>query len=201
MNSRIPASTWGRFCDDPSLRNSLSLAAVRLDAALGRAQPRERREWRHRGGRAARAVPLSHIARRGRLRPLRAIGFVFFFAWELIKATMAVAWEIITPGSTIEQGIIGIDVLGASDTLVTLVANFITLTPGTLTVEVVRHPTRLYIHVLHLRDVEAVRADVQRLEALAIRAFGSPEAIALLEGGIPSRDGVPGADRNLEEQP
>lgn len=145
--------------------------------------------------------PLSHIARRGRLRPLRAIGFVFFFAWELIKATMAVAWEIITPGSTIEQGIIGIDVLGASDTLVTLVANFITLTPGTLTVEVVRHPTRLYIHVLHLRDVEAVRADVQRLEALAIRAFGSPEAIALLEGGIPSRDGVPGADRNLEEQP
>ncbi len=129
--------------------------------------------------------PLGGAVRHGRVRPVRAVGFLFYFAWELVKATTTVAWEIVTPGRNYRQGIIHIDVLGASDTLVTVVANFITLTPGTLTVEVNEARDRLYVHVLHLRDIESVRADVQRLEARTIRAFGSAEAIALLE----ERDG------------
>jgi multicomponent Na+:H+ antiporter subunit E len=54
------------------------------------------------------------------------------------------------------------------------VADAVTLTPGTLTVEVRREPVPvLYVHVLHLRAVEDVRADVHRLRDLAERAFGS----------------------------
>lgn len=124
--------------------------------------------------------PLGAIARQGRLRPLRAVGFAFFFVWELLKATWVVAWEIVTPGTGYTPGIICTEVRGVSDPLVTLVANFITLTPGTMTLEIRHHPTRLYIHVLHLRDPEQARRDVLRLEARAIRAFGTREAIALL---------------------
>lgn len=133
--------------------------------------------------------PLASEGRTGVLRPLRALHFVGFFLVKLVQATTIVAWEIITPGSRINQGVISIEVLGASDALVTLVANVITLTPGTLTLEVRDDPTRLFVHVLHLRDMEAVRRDVQRLEALAIRAFGSPAAIAALRADPPGADG------------
>ena len=39
-------------------------------------------------------------------------------------------------------------------------------------------PIVLYVHVLHLRDVEEVRRDIQHLTDLAVRAFGSPDAVA-----------------------
>lgn len=52
------------------------------------------------------------------------------------------------------------------------------LAPGTMPIEVTRDPAVIYLHVLHLHDVEAVRADVNRLAELAVRAFGTPEAVA-----------------------
>jgi multicomponent Na+:H+ antiporter subunit E len=57
------------------------------------------------------------------------------------------------------------------------VADAVSLTPGTLTLEVQREPLILYVHVLHLRSVEDVRRDVRRLELDAVRAFGSAEAL------------------------
>ena len=36
----------------------------------------------------------------------------------------------------------------------------------------------LYVHVLHFDDVESVRRDILRLTDLAVRALGSPEAVA-----------------------
>jgi multisubunit Na+/H+ antiporter MnhE subunit len=54
------------------------------------------------------------------------------------------------------------------------------LTPGTLPVHVTREPPVIYIHVLHLHDIEAVRRDVQHLADLAVRAFGPPAAVAAL---------------------
>jgi multicomponent Na+:H+ antiporter subunit E len=62
--------------------------------------------------------------------------------------------------------------------VVTLIADAITLTPGTLTLEVVADPLTLYVHVLDGRDLEAVRREVRRLEVLAVRAFGDAEALA-----------------------
>jgi multicomponent Na+:H+ antiporter subunit E len=68
--------------------------------------------------------------------------------------------------------------------VVNLVANSITLTPGTMTVEVstagdldddgAEDDVILYIHGMYTRDPEAVRRDVLHLEELALRAFGTP---------------------------
>jgi multicomponent Na+:H+ antiporter subunit E len=120
--------------------------------------------------------------RSGRLRPLAALSFLVYFLRKLVEANLIVAWEVITPGTDrVREAIVAVPVSLASDGLVTLVANAISLTPGTLTVEVDRHPTILYVHVLHLRDVEAVRAEVLELELRAVRAFGSDAAIEAAE--------------------
>ncbi|MFP5224773.1 MAG: Na+/H+ antiporter subunit E [Actinomycetota bacterium] len=112
--------------------------------------------------------------RESKFRLRSALRFLLYFIWKLIEASAVVAWEVITPRSRINAGIVAIPIRGASRGLTTLVANAITLTPGTLTLEVQEEPTVLYVHVLHLRDIEEVRREVRHLEHLAIHAFGSP---------------------------
>ena len=56
----------------------------------------------------------------------------------------------------------------------------ITLTPGSITIESLGSPTVLYVNVMHLHDVEDVRAELLRIEELAVRAFGSAIARAQL---------------------
>ena len=67
---------------------------------------------------------------------------------------------------------------GCSDAVVTLIADAITLTPGTLTLEVRRDPLTLYVHALDVRDVTVLQQDVRTLEVLAVKAFGDADALA-----------------------
>ena len=120
----------------------------------------------------------------GAVRPGAAVRFAGYFAWKLVEASAVVTWEVLTPTNRINEGIVAIPIQGVSDTLTTLVANAISLTPGTLTLEVRQDPTVLYVHVLHLDDIEAVRRDVHHLEVLAIRAFGSTAAVTAAEARV-----------------
>ena len=55
-----------------------------------------------------------------------------------------------------------------------LVANGITFTPGTLTVELTDDPLIVYVHLLHFKTVESARSDVADLEDLVCRALNEP---------------------------
>lgn len=122
------------------------------------------------------------------LRPVRVLRFVGHFLYKLVEANVVVARTVISPRDRIHTGIVAVPVRGLPDAVVTLIADAISLTPGTLVLEVRRNPTVLFVHCLDLRDVEAVQAEVRRLEVLAIEAFGSKEAIAALhdDEGSPS---------------
>jgi multicomponent Na+:H+ antiporter subunit E len=128
----------------------------------------------------------------GAFRPVAVARFVVYFAWKLLEASAIVLWEVVTPSNRINEGVVAIPIKGVSDTLTTLVANAISLTPGTLTIEVHHDPTVLYVHVLHLNDIEAVRREVQYLEVLAIRAFGTKRAVAAAEGLLAAEGPGPG---------
>jgi len=112
------------------------------------------------------------------LRPFATLRFAAHFGVQLVVATAVVAWDVATPRSRIRTGIVAVPLRGCSDAVATLIADAISLTPGTLTVDVDPEPLTLYVHVLHLRDVERVRRDVRRIEVLAVRAFGNDAALA-----------------------
>lgn len=119
-------------------------------------------------------VPLGRPGRRAgsvTVHPVRALRFLGFFLWALVRSSAVVAWEIVTPGSRIYQGIIELPLTTETLGVATVVANAISLTPGTLTIAVREDPLRLYVHVLHLRDIDAVREELQHLEQLALAAF------------------------------
>jgi multicomponent Na+:H+ antiporter subunit E len=111
--------------------------------------------------------------------PASAVVFVLYFLVQLVRSSLQVAWEVITPGSSVNRAIISVPMHVSTDGLVTLVGNTITLTPGTLTVDVRSdrpdQPPVLYVHALHFTDVDALRRDVLTLERLAVRAFGTKE--------------------------
>lgn len=131
------------------------------------------------GGALVVLLPRGGPQRGGPIRPLHALVFLAYFHYKLFEASFVVAWEVITPrNEDINLAIVAIPVTGASPAVTTIVANAVSLTPGTLTLEVREDPTTLYVHVLHLRTVEEVRRDVLRLEVLALRAFGSEQALA-----------------------
>lgn len=110
-------------------------------------------------------------------RPYWVARFLLLFFWQVLQANAIVSWEVLTPTDRVKEGIIAVPVPGASDTVVTLLANVISLTPGTLIIEVDHDPTVLYVHLLHLRDVEQARLDLFRLERAIVLAFGSRESL------------------------
>ncbi len=128
---------------------------------------------------------LPRLSRRGgadtaKVAPLATLWFGAFVLFKLIEANLVLAWEIVTPRNRIRTGIVQVPLRTESDLATMVVANVITLTPGTITIEIEQSPPVLYVHVLHLHDLDAVRRDLLRIEELSVRAFGSPAARAQL---------------------
>lgn len=115
------------------------------------------------------------IAEPHRLRPVAIVVFVAWFAWKLVEANLVLAREVLTRRDTTRTGIIAVELRPTTDVVTTVIANAISLTPGTLTLETGSGPTTVYVHVLHLHDPDQVRSDIHRLEHLVRRAFGLPD--------------------------
>ncbi len=115
------------------------------------------------------------------VRPVHAARFVLWFAYKLVESTLVVARAVISPGRRVYTGIISVPLKGCSDVVATVIGDAISLTPGTLTLEVQREPLVLYIHALDTRDLDVIRSDVRKLEVLAVRAFGDDDALAGLD--------------------
>ena len=120
---------------------------------------------------------------RPRILPLHLVYFVGYVMVQLVRSNLFLAWEIMTRKNTIHAGIIAVPMRTSSELTMLVMANVITLTPGTVTIEAKESPAVLYVNVLHLNDVERVRVDLRRLESICVRAFGSRSARAQLADG------------------
>lgn len=115
-------------------------------------------------------------------RPWWALRFVARFAWALVVSSVTVALAVVAPKGPARQrsGIVAVPLRTSSARLTTLVANSITLTPGTLTVDAKGVPATLYVHAMSMGSADQVRADVEAIEDLVVRAFGSVAEVARL---------------------
>lgn len=110
--------------------------------------------------------------------PARIFFFIFWylpvFAWELLKANLDVAYRVIHPSLPIKPGIVKLKTGLKSDTGLTFLANSITLTPGTLTIDVDSEKGFLYIHWIYVKgdDPETVFRQIgSRFEPILRRIF------------------------------
>lgn len=84
----------------------------------------------------------------------KLIGFFFFFLFELLKANLQVAFDVITPKFYMTPGIVRLPLEAKTDLEITSLANLITLTPGTLSLDVSDDRKVLYVHSMYIGDKE-----------------------------------------------
>jgi multisubunit Na+/H+ antiporter MnhE subunit len=84
------------------------------------------------------------------------------FVKEVVMANLQVAWIIVQPRMPIRPAFIVLPLALRDDLQITALAGMITLTPGTLTVDVAPDRSALYVHCLAAADPDAVRAQIKR---------------------------------------
>jgi multicomponent Na+:H+ antiporter subunit E len=82
----------------------------------------------------------------------KIIGFFLYFLKEMIKANFEVAYDVITPKFFMQPGIVKYPLTATTDMEITLLSNLISLTPGTLILDLSDHRKVLYIHVMYLKS-------------------------------------------------
>ncbi|GMB81119.1 Na+/H+ antiporter subunit E [Shinella zoogloeoides] len=114
-----------------------------------------------------------HIQPDGRrLRPLKILSLLALFIKELALSAWKVAVLVASPKMALKPGIFAFPLTVDRDFEITLLANLITLTPGTLSVDVSADRTVLYVHAIDCSDPAGARRDIANgFERKILEAF------------------------------
>jgi multicomponent Na+:H+ antiporter subunit E len=91
----------------------------------------------------------------------RAVGFMAFFWRELVLSSLQVAYDVITPEDKREPAIVSVPLDVRSDLGIALLANLVTLTPGTLALGLSTDRRELLVHAMFAPDDESLRHDIK----------------------------------------
>ncbi len=93
----------------------------------------------------------------------RILSLLGLFLYELMASAVRVAVIVLRPdmSKVIQPAIVAVPLAVKSDIEITLLASLVTLTPGTLSIDVSQDRTTLYVHTLVLGDRNAVIADIK----------------------------------------
>ncbi|MEE4178747.1 MAG: Na+/H+ antiporter subunit E [Bacteroides sp.] len=106
------------------------------------------------------------------LRLGRILVFLVYYLKELVISSLFVAWDIITPKDYMKPGIVEVPVDLKSETAIISLANLISMTPGSLTLDMTPDKKKIYIHVMYLYDKEEfIRKTKQQLERRIQKIF------------------------------
>jgi multicomponent Na+:H+ antiporter subunit E len=115
-------------------------------------------------------------------RPWRALSFAGFFAARFAAATVQVAVAVLVPErSRRNRAIIAVRICAPTEMTTTLLANAVSLTPGSCFIEMHRDPAIMYVHVLQVRSLTAQRLEILDLERRIVRAFGPLSDVEVIE--------------------
>lgn len=97
-------------------------------------------------------------------RAWRLVRFVAFYIHNLVSANLLVARSVLLGRPSIRPAVVRYAMSVRSDLQVTLLANLISLTPGTLTLDVDEEAHALWVHALHVTSADDLRRHLADLE-------------------------------------
>jgi multicomponent Na+:H+ antiporter subunit E len=104
------------------------------------------------------------------VKPFAILGFLLFYIGEVLKSNLRVAYDVLTIRDHSDPAIIALPLDARTDFEILVVANLISMTPGTLSMDVSSDRKTLYIHAMFVDDAEALkRALKQDFEARVLR--------------------------------
>lgn len=97
---------------------------------------------------------------------------ISMFLYELVVSSIQVVWDVLTPSHRAQPGIISVPLDVKGEMGILLVTNLISLTPGTLSLDVTEDCKTLYIHAMFADDPDAIRAQIKNgMERWVIEAM------------------------------
>ncbi|MEF8852098.1 MAG: Na+/H+ antiporter subunit E [Haloarculaceae archaeon] len=129
-----------------------------------------------------------------------AVVYLVAFLWELLTANIDVAYRVLAPSMPISPEVIEIPLRVESDLAITTIANSITLTPGTLTMDYDEERNSLYVHAIDGRDPGSVVEPVRTWEDYALRIFDEERSPGDPVPTVPDRPGSTVAPDALAEE-
>ena len=103
----------------------------------------------------------------------RGLGFAAYYMWELLLSSLRVTIDVLSPRLDMRPAILAVPLDAETPAEITVFANLISLTPGTLTIDVSDDRQTLYVHAMYADDdADAVRRELkERLERKVLRLF------------------------------
>ena len=94
-------------------------------------------------------------------RTIGLVRFVGFYVVEVVRANLRVAFDVVTPTDYARPGIVAVPLDARTDVEITLLSNLITMTPGSLSVDVADDRSVIYVHAMYLEDPEELRREIK----------------------------------------
>lgn len=97
---------------------------------------------------------------------------IVYFLYDLTMSSVRVIHDVLTPQIYAKPGIIAVPLDAQTDAEILLTANLISLTPGTLSLDVSADRKVLYVHAMFLEDVDEVKRGLKAgMEAKILEAL------------------------------
>ncbi len=108
-------------------------------------------------------ILLSLSDRRYGRQGMRIVGFGLLLSWEVFRSNLILAWYVIQPKLKLNPGIVAIPLDAETDLEITILATVITLTPGTISIDLGQKDGQrvLYVHNLLMSTPEAMRSAIK----------------------------------------
>ncbi|MEM9440665.1 MAG: Na+/H+ antiporter subunit E [Pseudomonadota bacterium] len=84
------------------------------------------------------------------------------FLWELLVSSLQVAWDVLTPMHRSRPGIVAVPIDAKTELEITTLANLVSLTPGTLSLDLSSDHKTLYVHAMFVDDPDNIRRDIKQ---------------------------------------
>jgi multicomponent Na+:H+ antiporter subunit E len=105
-------------------------------------------------------------------RPLKLLGLLAYLAWQIVVANLKVAAAVLGPRRLLRPALVAVPLDAKSDEQITVLSNLISLTPGTLSLEVSPDRRTLFVHAMSVSSPDALRREIKDgFERRVIGAF------------------------------
>ncbi|HCF58530.1 MAG TPA: hypothetical protein DFS52_11120 [Myxococcales bacterium] len=103
-----------------------------------------------------------------------ALWLLVVFAFELVRASLRLAWDVLRPRPNFEPAFIRLEATDLSPLQTVLFSALVSLTPGSVAVDIDDSSDALYVHALYAQDAERARDNMRMFARLIRRASGAP---------------------------
>lgn len=101
----------------------------------------------------------------------RLLSLVLYVLWSLVRSNVEMARVVATPDAAV-KAVLALHLETDNEWAITTLANIITLTPGTLALDVDDDRSELYVHVITIQTLDDMREQMQSLQRRVVEAVG-----------------------------